>query len=328
MGVSGYSGLENRIAFPTRTRGSFHCATSCRLGRERPDQAPSWRISSAQCILPSMTPPQLTCASVAVADFVAEVTLTAVEKGNRMGPAFWAEMPELFARLDADEAVRAIVLRGGAENFSYGLDVTAMAADFARLAAPGAPASARKELLAVIRRMQLAISGAASCRKPVIAAVHGWCVGAGVDLITACDVRLCSRDARFSVREVKLAMVPDVGTLARLPAIVGEGAARELAFTGDDVDADRALRLGLVNEVYETPHALFEAARAMASRMARNSPLAVQGIKQVMNAASERHAAHSLETVALWNTAFFPSEDLLEAVRAFAEKRVAHFSGR
>jgi enoyl-CoA hydratase len=275
-----------------------------------------------------MTPYEFTSASVSVSGFVAEVTLTATGKGNRMGPDFWAEMPKLFARLDADEAVRVVVLRGGAENFSYGLDLMAMAAHLAALTAPDARAGARKELLEVIRRMQLATTSAASCRKPVIAAVHGWCVGGGVDLVTACDVRLCSRDAKFSVREVKVAMVPDVGTLARLPAIVGEGVARELAFTGDDVDAARALRLGLVNEVYETPQSLFEAARAMAARIAKNSPLAVQGIKEVMNATSERRAARSLETVALWNTAFFPSEDLQEAMGAFVEKREPHFTGR
>jgi len=268
------------------------------------------------------------CASVTVDQLVAEVTLAAPGKGNRMGPDFWFQMPDLFARLDGDDAVRAVVLRGGADNFSYGLDLMAMAGKLGELIAPDARAAARKELLAVIRQMQLAVTGAARCRKPVIAAVHGWCVGGGVDLITACDVRLCARDAKFSVREVRLAMVADVGTLARLPAIVGEGVARELAFTGDDIDAARALKVGLVNEVYETPDALFDAARAMAGRMAKNSPLAVQGIKEVMNASSERRASGSLETVALWNAAFFPSEDLQEAMGAFVEKREPRFNGR
>jgi enoyl-CoA hydratase len=269
-----------------------------------------------------------TCASVSVADAVAEVALAATGKGNRMGPDYWAQMPQLFARLDADDAVRAVVLRGGADNFSYGLDLMAMAARLAEVTAPDARAAARKALLAVIREMQLANTGAARCRKPVVAAVHGWCIGGGVDLITACDVRLCSRDARFSVREVKLAMVADVGTLARLPALVGEGVARELALTGDDIDAARALAVGLVNQVHETPEALFAAARAMAGRIAQNSPLAVGGIKEVMNASSERRAAQGLETVALWNAAFFPSEDLQEALAAFVEKREPRFTGR
>jgi enoyl-CoA hydratase len=275
-----------------------------------------------------MTHYDFTCASVSMADAVAEVTLAATGKGNRMGPDYWAQMPQLFARLDADDEVRAVVLRGAADNFSYGLDLMAMAARLAELTAPDARAAARKALLAAIREMQLAHTGAARCRKPVIAAVHGWCVGGGVDLITACDVRLCSRDAKFSVREVRMAMVADVGTLARLPALVGEGVARELALTGDDIDAARALAVGLVNQVHETPEALFAAARAMAGRIARNSPFVVAGIKEVMNASSERRAAQGLETVALWNAAFFPSEDLQEALAAFLEKREPRFTGR
>lgn len=157
--------------------------------------------------------------------------------------------------------------------------------------------------------------------------MSGWCIGGGVDLITACDVRLASKDARFSVREVKLAMVADVGTLARLPAIVGQGVARELALTGDDFDAARAQRIGLVNEVYESQAALLDAARAMAARIAKNSPLVTRGIKEVMNAQSELAAAQSLATVALWNSAFLPSKDLLEAMGAFLEKREPTFTG-
>lgn len=168
----------------------------------------------------------------------------------------------------------------------------------------------------------------AACRKPVIAAIAGWCIGGGVDLATACDVRLCAADARFSVREVKLAMVADVGTLARLPAIVGQGHARLLALTGDDLDAARALRIGLVEDVYDTHAALFDAAGALGRRIGANAPLVVQGVKQVLNAASERAAAESLRTVALWNAAFLPSHDLREAMSAFVEKRAPRFEGR
>jgi len=275
----------------------------------------------------AMDTTDLTCASVDVASGIAEVTLTATGKGNRMGPDYWAQMPTLFGRLDADEAVRVVLLKGAGAHFSFGLDLAAMASDLGPLLSGELTAKDRQALLATIRRMQDANTAVARCRKPVIAAISGWCIGGGVDLITACDVRLASADARFSVREVKLSMVADVGTLARLPAIIGQGLTRELAFSGDDVDAARALRIGLVNDVFENADALLTAARGLAARIAKNSPLVLTGIKEVLNAQSERLAHDSLSTVALWNSAFLPSKDLVEAVGAFLEKREPTFTG-
>ncbi len=269
-----------------------------------------------------------TCAAVTVASGVADLVLTATGKANRMGPDYWSQLPELFARLDADETVRAIIIRGGGEHFTYGLDLPAMGAELAQYLDPSAGAALRLKLLDAIRRLQKANTAVVSCRKPVIAAISGWCIGGGVDLITACDIRLCSKGAKFSVREVRLAMVADVGTLARLPAIVGQGVARELAFTGDDFDAARALRIGLVTEVYDSPAEVIEAARALAARIAKNPPLVVQGIKEVLNAGSEPAAAASLATVALWNSAFLPSMDVQEAIGAFIEKREPDFKGQ
>jgi len=271
--------------------------------------------------------PALTALAISVDDHVATVTLRASGKASRMGPAFWREMPEAFAWLDAEPDVRCVVLRGEGEHFSYGLDLATMGGELASVMGD-ALARERTEFLATIERLQRAMTCVASCRKPVVSAIAGWCVGGGVDLITACDVRLCSADARFSVREVKLAMVADVGTMARLPAIVGQGQARLLALTGDDIDAARALRIGLVEDVFDTPAALFDAAGAVARRIAQNPPLVVQGVKQVLNAASERAAADSLRTVAIWNSAFLPSHDLREAMTAFLEKRPPRFEGR
>lgn len=272
--------------------------------------------------------PALKALAISVEDHVATVLLRAAGKASRMGPAFWSEMPEAFAWLDANAEVRAVVLRGEGEHFSYGLDLATMGGELATVLGESALAKERTDFLVTIERLQRTMSCVAACRKPVVAAVAGWCVGGGVDLITACDVRLCSADARFSVREVKLAMVADVGTLARLPAIVGQGHARMLALTGDDIDATRALRIGLVEDVFDTQAALFEGAGALARRIAANPPLVVQGVKQVLNAASERAAADSLRTVALWNSAFLPSHDLREAMTAFIEKRAPRFEGR
>ena len=149
-----------------------------------------------------------------------------------MGPAFWAELPEAFSSLDADPDVRAIVLTGSGRNFSYGLDLAAMGDTLSPMLADGALARPRAEFHTRLRTMQQSITAVADCRTPVIASVSGWCIGGGVDLISAVDIRYASADAKFSVREVKLAIVADVGSLARLPLILNDGHLRELASDG------------------------------------------------------------------------------------------------
>lgn len=260
---------------------------------------------------------------------VAEVRLIGPGKGNAMGEAFWREMPIAFAQLDADPNVRAIILRGEGKRFSVGLDLMGMGAELAELLMVGPRlASDRVRLFETIRRMQTATACVAACRKPVIAAIHGHCIGGGIDLVTSCDVRLASSDAIFSVREVKLAIVADVGTLQRLPTIVGQGHARELALTGDDIDAARAEQIGLVSRVFATHDELFAAARAMAERIAANPPLAVQGTKAVMEEGVRRSVDDGLRHAALFNAAFLPSEDLAEAIGAFAGRRTPELKGR
>jgi enoyl-CoA hydratase len=258
---------------------------------------------------------------------VAEVTLLGPGKGNALGPDFWAQMPGVWTALDADPAVRCVLLQGSGPHFTYGLDLMAMLESLGPRLSGDNQAKERLELRELIRHMQDACEGAARCRKPVIAAVHGWCIGGGVNLIAACDVRLASADARFSLREVKLGITADLGALQRLPRIVGEGVARELALTGADIDAARAERVGLVNQVLPSPEALREAACAMAHAIADNPPTVVQGIKQVMDYCADKSVEDGLRYAALWNAAFLQSRDLLEAFAAFAEKRPAHFRG-
>lgn len=269
-----------------------------------------------------------TAFSVDVADHVATVTLTGPGKGNAMGPDFWRECPAVFRALDEDERVRVVVLRGAGKGFSYGLDLLAMAGELATAASPTAGPLDRARLLDVITRMQDATSALARCRVPVVAAVHGWCIGAGLDLIAAADVRLCSATARFSLREVKVGMVADVGSLQRLPHVIGDSATRELALTGRDVDAARAAALGLVSEVFADDDALFAGAAAVAAEIARNPPLVVQGVKRVMNARIDDEIGRGLRAVAMHNAAFLGTEDLQEAIAAFAEKRPPVFRGR
>ena len=265
--------------------------------------------------------------TVETKDQLAQVTLIGPGKGNAMGPAFWSEMPEVFAKLDADPEVRAIVLTGSGKNFSYGLDVPAMGGTFSPMMAEGALARPRLDFHAELLRMQKAINAVADCRTPTIASVHGWCIGGGVDLISAVDIRYASADAKFSVREVKLAIVADMGSLARLPLILSDGHLRELALTGKDIDAVRAEKIGLVNDVYQDADKALAAAQATAAEIAANSPLAVYGVKDVLDQQRTAAVAQNLRYVAAWNAAFLPSNDLTEGISATFAKRPPQFTG-
>lgn len=264
--------------------------------------------------------------SVERANGVAEVCLRGPTKGHAMGPAFFRELPALFDALDRDDAVRAVIIRGDEGIFSYGLDLKAMGGSLVPHLAPGNLAAERARLLQLITDMQRGFGAIERCKKPVIAAIAGPCIGGGVDLVSACDIRIASRDARFSVREVKVAIVADMGSLQRLPRIIGHGHTRELAFTGKDIDAERALRIGLVNDVYDDEPALLEAARKLAREIADNPAVVVQGIKQVLAFGEGRSVADGERFVAVWNAAFLASTDLSEALQAFAERRPARFT--
>lgn len=260
------------------------------------------------------------------ADGVAEVVLIGPGKGNAMGPAFFEELPSLFTALDRDPAVRAVIVRGDNGVFTYGLDLKAMAGLLMPHIGPGNLAAERSKLLDLIGDMQRGFDAVEKCRKPVIAAIAGACIGGGVDLVSACDVRLAARDAKLSVREVKVAIVADLGSLQRLPRIIGHGHTRELAFTGRDIDAERALRINLVNDVYDDEAKLLEAARKMAREIADNPSVVVQGIKQVLGFGESQRIADAERFVAVWNAAFLASNDLGEALQAFMERRPPKFS--
>jgi enoyl-CoA hydratase len=260
------------------------------------------------------------------AEGIADVCMIGPGKGNAMGPAFFRELPEVFTSLDRDESVRAVVLRGDKGVFSYGLDLMAMGGSLMPHLAPGNLATERARLLDLILDMQRGFDVVERCRKPVIAAIAGPCIGGGVDLIAACDVRLCSRDVKISVREVKVAIVADMGSLQRLPRIIGHGHTRELAFTGRNIDAERALRINLVNDVYDDEAKLLEAARAMAREIADNPAVVVQGVKQVLSFGESSRIRDAEHFVAVWNAAFLASTDLQEAMGAFMERRAPNFS--
>ncbi|MBX2798961.1 MAG: crotonase/enoyl-CoA hydratase family protein [Myxococcales bacterium] len=257
---------------------------------------------------------------------IAWVTLNRPDKLNAMGPAFWDGMAPLFDTINDDHDVRVAVIRGAGRAFSSGLDLVDM---MPRLPLNAGNDGAKKaEMHRMIRHMQGAVTCVERCRVPVIAAVHGACIGGAIDLITACDIRLAAADAVFSVRETRIGMVADIGTLQRLPAIVGPGIARELVFTGRDVDAAYAERVGLVDRVLPSPEALFDAAGALATEIAEQAPLAVQGAKRVMVEQQRHEIDRSLEYVATWNAAHLVNQDLMAAMAAMAAGAPPKFEGR
>ena len=230
-------------------------------------------------------------------------TLTIVSKKGSMGPVFWAEMARVLPRLSA---ARVLIVRGQ-ELFSAGLDVKTSAAGLQE-------ALGDRELFrAQVAPMHAAFEGLAALPMPVIAAVHGWCIGAGTELISACDLRLCSQDARFSLPEVKLGIAADLGGLQRLPGIIGQGWTRQLALTGEPIDADTALRTGLVTEVHATPEALFERANALALHLSGLPPKALEGTKRVLNDALPHQ--ESLMQAVDWNARHMTAEAMTNLLK-------------
>jgi enoyl-CoA hydratase/carnithine racemase len=248
--------------------------------------------------------------------------LSRPEKRNAMAVEFFDELGRQFEAFDQDPDVRVIIIRAEGESFTAGIDLFGLAPLL-----QGEGASFREALRKKIVQLQEGINAVERCRKPVIAAVHGHCIGGGVDLLSACDIRMASRDAVFSVRETKMAMIADLGTLQRLPLIIGHSHFRELALTGRNFSAEEALMMGFITHLCDDRDCLYEEAGKLAAEIAACSPLAVQGAKEVINYSRDHGIRAGLEYVAQKNAAILLSEDLMEAFKAFVEKRPAKFKG-
>ena len=261
---------------------------------------------------------------------VATLWLDRPEKRNAMAANFWHDLPYAMAELGDDPDVRAVVLAAKGKSFCVGLDLTALGGAGIGLqeAKPASQAEANLQQIRTTRSFQAAITSIADCPVPVIAAIHSHCIGGGIDLVTACDIRLASADATFGVRETKIGMAADVGTLQRLPGIITKGHVAELAYTGKDIDAARAEKIGLVNDVYPDQQATLDAAYAMANEIAANAPLAVRGTKFMLQQGEDLTTEQSLLLNGLWTmVANLGSNDLGEAMKAFTEKRAPDFKG-
>ena len=256
------------------------------------------------------------------------VYLNRPEKRNALGPEAWQELAPIFADISTDEESRVVILAGEGKDFSAGIDLVGMAPLIPALAKWDRSAAGMAELYQAIYPLQESLNAIERCNRPVICAFHGYSIGAALDLGAACDIRLASEDAVISVRETALAFIADLGVLQRLPYIIGQGLARELAFTARKIDARRAKEINLVNEIYPDKEALLRGAEKLALEIAARAPLAVQGTKEVLNYSRGKSVADGLEYAAARSAMVLPSEDLAEALASFAERRAPVYKGK
>lgn len=255
---------------------------------------------------------------------VALVVMNRPDKANSMTPDFWTDLPRIMDALGRDESVRCAILAGEGRHFTGGMDLAA----FASLAGlfqkePGRAAYAMRDL---ILALQDAFTALERARFPVVAAIHGACLGGGIDMITACDLRIASADASFAVEEIHIGMAADVGTLQRLPKLIAPAVAAELAYSGRRFSADEARSIGLVSAVHEDREALMAAARDMAHSIAQKSPLVIAGIKRNLAYARDHSVADGLDYIATWNAGMLRPGELMAAVQAKMAKQQATFA--
>ncbi|XXG49809.1 hypothetical protein AAC387_Pa02g3878 [Persea americana] len=244
---------------------------------------------------------------------------------NALSLDFFSEFPKALSLLDQNPSVRVVVLSGRGRHFCSGIDVSALRG-IADSSSSGDPGRIRERLRRQIKGMQAAITALEQCRKPVIAEIHGACIGGAIDIVTACDIRYCTEATFFEVKEVDLGLAADLGTLQRLPRIVGFGNAMELTMTGRRFGGTEAKNLGLVSRVFKSKQEMEEGVSAIAQAIAEKSPLAVSGTKEVLVRSRDLSIHQGLDYVATWNSAMLLSDDLEEAVSAHMQKRKPKFS--
>ena len=254
---------------------------------------------------------------------IAHVQINRPEKVNAMNAAFWTEIIEIFQWIDEADAVRVVVISGAGKHFSAGIDLMLLASVANEM---GQDVGRNARLLRrKILQMQASFTAVDQCRKPVLAAIQGYCLGGAIDLIAACDMRYAAEDAQFSIKEIDMGMAADVGTLQRLPRIIGDGMLREMAYTGRMVDAEEARTIGLVNRVYSDHAALLDGVMRIAEDIAGKSPIAIGGTKQMIGYMRDHRVDDGLEYVATWNAAMLQSTDMRVAMTAHMTKQKPEF---
>tara|TARA_Y100001936_G_scaffold251766_1_gene308927 strand:+ start:608 stop:1453 length:846 start_codon:yes stop_codon:yes gene_type:complete len=268
-----------------------------------------------------------TCFDVETKDDIAHIRMIRPDKANSMIPEFWDELPQIVNQLSEGNDARAIVLSAEGRHFCSGMDLSVFADNNDVSVQSNAKHISRQR--ASFRTTALQLQRTFSCleesRLPVLSAIQGACIGGGIDMVSATDLRYATKDAFFCIQEINIGMTADVGTLQRMPKLVPEGVVRELAYTGRNMSASEAKERGFVNEIYEDQDAMDDAVLEIAKEIASKSPMAIWGTKQTLNYGRDHSVADSLEYIATWNAAMFDPDDMAEAFMAQTENRDAEF---
>ncbi len=262
--------------------------------------------------------------TVTLAEHIAHVQLSRPEALNSMNADFWVELPQCMRDIEASGEARVIVISSTGKHFSAGMDLGVFS-NPKSVPMGGDPGRMAENLRRVVMQLQATLSSLEEVRLPVLAAIHGGCIGGALDMVCAADCRYATADAYFTIKETELGMTADVGTLQRLPKLIPQGVVRELAFTGRNFSAQEALALGLVNQVFESQEAMLDGVMAIAAQIAKHSPLAVTGCKEMLNYSRDHSVADSLKYMATWQSGMFRPHDMMKTFQAKATKSQAQF---
>jgi len=253
---------------------------------------------------------------------VAHVVINRPDKVNSLHHKAWGEMKEIFEELSENPEARVVVLSGEGKHFCAGIDVS-MLMEVGNFSAKGCEARKREKFIKGLKWLQDCVSSIENCKKPVLAAIHSGCIGGGVDVASACDMRYCTEDAYFTIKEVDMGLVADIGTMQRLPKVIPYGIAAELAYTGRKVFGPEAKSIGLSNNYYADKATMMEAVMNIAKMIASKPPVVIRGTKHILQHTRDHTVAEGLQYIQAWNAAMIYSDDLMESFQAFMQKRAA-----
>ncbi|MGK0405819.1 MAG: enoyl-CoA hydratase [Oleispira sp.] len=262
--------------------------------------------------------------NVTLENKVAHVQFARPEAMNSMDKAFWQELPACMRDIENQTDARVIVISSTGKHFSAGMDLSVFS-DTSTMPQSKDPSRMAEGLRRLVLQLQASLSSLEEIRLPVLTAIQGGCIGGALDLVCAADIRYCTDDAYFTIKETELGMTADVGTLQRLPKLIPAGIVKELAFTGRKFAAAEAQQFGLVNRVYDNQESMLTGVMEIASQIAVNSPLAVTGCKEMLNYSRDHTVADSLNYMATWQAGMFRPNDMMKTFQAKAMKTQAEY---